>query len=106
MHDHAPYLLDFYKGNTLPLIDLELEGEDITGYTFVLTINFKDGTCLTKTGVIDDANVGGLGTGLAHFDWVAGDLSRVGTHNAKVVITDALGREETFAGFAIRILNV
>lgn len=103
MHDHAPYYLDFYKDNTLPLIYCEVEKEDITGYVFELEINFTNGSCITKTGIIDEFNVGALNSGIAHFEWVAGDLSVLGTHKAKITITDANGGVETFSNLAIRI---
>lgn len=87
----------------------EWEDQDITGFTFKLHVQLEDGSgVVTRTAVIDDANVGGAGTALFHVDFQAGDLPR-GEHDAELEVFDGdpgfppLGKNETFKGLRFRV---
>ena len=71
------------EGDTLPKFDCELEGVNITGYSFVLRVRLEDGTRVTKTGTITDAS-----NGLFNFQFSSGDLPR-GEHEFEIEITNA-----------------
>lgn len=104
MPDRAPYYLDYCVGDTRPFIYLEFENEDITGYTFELTVNYQQGTCLVKSGTIKEPNLNrAVGAGIACIEWVSGDLNQKGIHPCSIQITDTLGGVESYKNFALRI---
>ena len=98
----GPNVLFFVEGDLLPNLSIEWEGQDITGFTFSLHFRKPDGTRVTKAGIIDTANVGGLGTAIFHFEWAAGDLV-TGDSDAEIEVFDASSDNETFPRFILRV---
>ena len=98
----GPNVLFFVEGDLLPNLSIEWESQDITGFSFSLHFRKPDGTRVTKTGIVDDLNAGGLGTAVFHFEWAAGDLV-TGDSDAEIEITDGSARNETFPRFILRV---
>ena len=99
----GPQILDgFVEGDLLPNLSIKWESQDITGFTFSLHFRKPNGTRVTKAGIIDEANVGGLGTAIFHFEWAAGDLV-TGDSDAEIEVTDVSSKNETFPRFILRV---
>ncbi len=87
----------------LPVLPIELEGVDITGYTINLNIDPSDDRDpFARTAIHDFDNPGGTGTALAHFEWQIGDLL-AGEHEAEIEIFDTSNKNETFQGLVLVI---
>jgi TATA-box binding protein (TBP) (component of TFIID and TFIIIB) len=99
----GPYVLDFVEGDLLPNVVVQLEGEDITDFDIKLHVRKPNGTKITKTAVIDEANVDNLvGVAEFHFEWAAGDLV-AGESKAEIELFDAASNNETFPGLILRV---
>ena len=98
----GPRIIHFAEGDLLPWLDVEYEGVDITGFTIQLHFRKPNGTRTTKDAVVDDANVGGAGSALFHFEWASDDLKE-GDSNAEIEITDASSLNETWKGLLFRV---
>ena len=77
------------EGDNKPDQLWEYESFDLTGYTVELQLVRLSDRCREEyTGIIDDANVGGAGVALFHFEFAAGDLiTQRGTYRAEVEFT-------------------
>lgn len=77
------------EGDNKPDWLWEFEKFDLTGYTVALNVVRLSDKCRESTpGIIDDANAGGLGVALFHFEFSAGDLlTERGTYEAEVEFT-------------------
>lgn len=77
------------EGDNKPDSLWEYESFDLTGYTIDLKIVRISDKCREEyVAIIDDANVGGLGVALFHFEFAAGDLiTQRGTYKAEVEFT-------------------
>lgn len=98
----GPNVLFFVEGDLLPNLDVGWEGQDITGFSFALHFRKPDGTRVTKVGIVDAINGGGLGTAVFHFEWSAGDLV-AGDSDAEIEVTDGSARNETWPRFILRV---
>ena len=98
----GPNVLFFVEGDLLPNLSIEYELQDITGFDIKLHFRKPDGTKTTKTAIIDDANLGGLGTATFHFVWSAGDLVE-GDSSAEIELFDASLKNETWPSFVMRV---
>jgi len=94
-------ILRFVENDLLPNIDVEWEGEDITGMVIELHVRKPNGLRFAKTAIIDDPNVGATGSAKFHFSWSAGDLCP-GDSQAEIQITNG-GLNETFQGLILRV---
>ncbi len=70
----GPFILDYVEGDLLPYVEVEWEGQDITGFTFELHLRKPNGLRITKSAIVDDLNAGGAGSAFFHFEWAPGDL--------------------------------
>ncbi len=102
MPRRKPGVLEFVENDLLPWLDVEWESQDITGYTINLHVRQPTGLRFTRVAVIDDANVGGLGTARFHFEWQPGDLIK-GNSEAEIEIIDPSARPETFKGLVLKV---
>lgn len=98
----SPTIFQFVENDLLPFLDLEWAQEDITGYTIQLHVQQPDGTTFSIDATVEDANVGGSGTALFHFEWAAGNLV-AGDSSAHVQVTDGGGLIETVARLILRV---
>lgn len=98
----GPFILFFVEGDLLPFLSVEWEEQDIVGFDIKLHFRKPNGTRVTKTAIIDDANLGGAGTAKFHFEWVAGDLVE-GDSPAEIEIFDVALDNETFQGLILRV---
>lgn len=98
----GPNVLFFVENDLLPDLSVGFEGQDITGFSFSLHFRKPDGTRVTKAGIVDDLNVGGLGTAVFHFEWAVGDLV-TGDSDAEIEIIDGSAKNETWPRFILRV---
>ena len=99
----GPFIIKRVFGDLLPFLDVEWEGQDITGFTAFLNIRRPNGTRVVKSAIIDEPNLGGAGTAKFHFEWVTGDLL-VGDSDAEIEVFDGL-LNETFRGLIIQVVE-
>ena len=95
-------IVDMVYGDLLPYLYIELELEDITGWTITLNVSRPDGTRIQRTAIVVAPNVGGLGNAEFYFDWAVGDLMQ-GENHAEVELFNTLGENQTFKGIIIRV---
>ena len=98
---HGPKVLYFVEGDLLPNLSIEWEDQDISGFSIFLHFRKPNGTRVTKNAVIDDANVGGTGTAIFHFEWSVGDLV-AGDSSAEIEVMDTNSKNETWPNFILR----
>lgn len=96
------FILDYVENDLLPFLDVEWEGQDITGFTINLNFRKPNGTKVIKTAIIDDANAGGAGSALFHFEWASGDLCP-GESLAEIEVIDGGALNETFQGIILKV---
>lgn len=98
----GPGVLFFVEGDLLPNLSVGWKEQDVSGFSFSLHFRKPDGTRVTKVGIVDDANVGGAGTAVFHFEWSAGDLV-TGDSDAEIEVIDGSARNETWPRFILRV---
>ena len=98
----GPRIFHFVENDLLPWLEVEWENEDITGFTIRLHVRKPNGLRFTRDAVVDDANVGGAGSALFHFEWLAGDLC-CGESTAEIEVFDAGSLNETFPKMILKV---
>ncbi len=102
MSGQKPGVIHLVENDLLPFLAVEWEGQDITGFTILLHVRKPSGLKFSRAAVVDDFNVGGGGTALFHFEWVAGDLC-VGLSEAEIETFDPSALNETFKGLILDV---
>ena len=90
--------LTLVEGDRLPTLDVTFTGQDITGYTLYLHVQYRD-SVLTKT-----AEVVNAAAGECRFTWDADDLM-AGKWPAEIETIDPDGKALTFQGLVLNIIK-
>lgn len=98
----GPHVINFVENDLLPWIDVEWEGEDISGFTIYLHVRKPNGTRFSRTAIIDDPNLGGANSAFFHFEWLAGDLV-AGDSTAEIEIFDTSNSNETIQELVLHV---
>ena len=104
----AQATINLVANDLLPVLQVEYEGADVTGYEIFLNVEREDGSRFQRQATI--TNVGSPATGVPaqwEYEWEEGDLV-AGTHKAEIELYDGIVggpgvKNETFNGIRLVI---